>query len=135
MPAGEARALADSIDLAPDARVVIVGAPRSGKTTIAKVLSERHLIPALHTDDVIRSKWSRQSEIVSEWFDKDGPWIIEGMSVPRALRKWIAAHPGEPRPYTRAICCWDPYVPLLPGQASMARGARTIWSQVCRQFA
>jgi hypothetical protein len=53
----------------------------------------------MHTDDLIALGWSEASAAVIPWISRPGPWIIEGVAVPRALRKWFAANPtGKPAP-------------------------------------
>jgi molybdopterin-guanine dinucleotide biosynthesis protein len=96
-------------------RVAITGSPRAGKTTLAiRVADEmraRGTEPNVrHTDSLIsklqhlgRDAWSAASAEVATWFDAAGPWIVEGVSVSRALRKWHANHPGERPPVDRVI--------------------------------
>jgi len=76
-------------------RIAITGVPRGGKTYTAKLLSAVLGIPMNHTDDVMHLEWSEGSRVVSEWFDRNDPWIIEGVVVPRALRKWKARLEAE----------------------------------------
>ena len=77
-------------------RVVIAGGPRTGKTTHANKLGAESGARVRHTDDLIgRLEWSAASQEVSQWFDEPGPWIVEGVAVPRAVRKWLAAHPSK----------------------------------------
>jgi hypothetical protein len=125
-------------------RIVIAGVPRAGKTTLANHLeSERTGRPCpdntgpltingaiVHTDDFIRLyEWSRVSEVVAEYFDIPGPWIIEGVRAVHALRKWLAAHP-KGRPCDRIIWLGAPRVALTHGQNVMAKGCRTVWAEV-----
>lgn len=124
-------------------RVLITGAPRAGKTTLGlRMLDEAPeykggLPPRLmHTDDLIgklrgspAESWSAASAAVSEWFDQDGPWIVEGVTVPRALRKWLARNP-EGKPCDRVRLLWTPREVLSEGQAAMAKGTRTVWDIV-----
>ena len=40
-------------------------------------------------DDLIDThEWSAASAEVARWLDDEGPWIIEGVAMSRALRKW-----------------------------------------------
>ena len=105
-------------------RVLVTGIPRSGKTVFAGD-------GALHADDLVQdgADWSDQSEtIASDWMQRSGPWTIEGVAVVRALRKWMQRNEGKPAD----VVYWldDPRVPLSLGQKAMARGCRTIWSEV-----
>lgn len=124
-------------------RIVILGGPRTGKTTLAKSMAlqarrgarpqtvgmDGH-VNVYHTDDLIRLGWSEASRAAAMWFDEPGPWIIEGVAVVRALRKWRDAHPGEPPPVDRVIRLTTPHVELTSGQATMARGEETVWLEV-----
>jgi hypothetical protein len=90
-----------------------------------------------HTDDLIeqtahlgKDGWSEASRLASEWLDEPGPWIIEGVAMARALRKWREAHPGEPPPVDRVIRLTAPYETLSKGQAAMAKGEETVWLEI-----
>jgi hypothetical protein len=124
-------------------RICITGGPRTGKTTLAKevwVDEERARLPGnyvvtqlRHTDDLIeqcahlgKDAWSEASRIASTWLDEPGPWIIEGVAVSRALRKWHEAHPGEPPPVDRVIYLDLPFEKWTPGQQAMGRGVATV---------
>lgn len=107
-------------------RLLITGVPRSGKTTLARAVE----LPTLHTDDLIGScDWSAASARVAERLDRPGPWCIEGVAIPRALRKWLAGHPsGKPCDEIRWL--GTPRAPLTSGQAAMAKGCETVWDEV-----
>ena len=111
-------------------RILIAGGPRTGKTTLAKTLAQELGIPALHADDAIPLGWSESSAEVARWIALPGPWIIEGVSVPRALRKWLDAHPHA---RTDEIHCrWlsTPYGALTDGQRAMSKGVQTVWREI-----
>lgn len=119
-------------------RVIIIGGPRTGKTTLARQLSPA----ARSTDDIIGLGWSAESEAVSHWFDERGPWVIEGVTIVRALRKWFERNPLVPReriaqrkPCDRIIFLRTPFVRLNPKQLSMADGHETIWGKVASDVA
>lgn len=106
-------------------RVVIVGGPRCGKTTLAATLG----LPTRHTDDVIGLGWSEASAEVATWLDAPGPWCIEGVAAARALRKWLAAHEsGAPCDEIRLL--WVPLVERTDGQERMALGIETVWCEI-----
>ena len=107
-------------------RVCIVGGPRTGKTTLASTM-----LDPLHTDDLIGAlDWSAVSEIIAtQWIPKPGPWVIEGVALVRALRKWIERNAAG-KPCDRVIVLRTPKVELTPGQAAMAKGHETIWREV-----
>lgn len=108
-------------------RIVITGGPRTGKTTFAGELA---VDIVRHTDDLIHLGWSEASQAASLWLDEPGPWIIEGVAVSRALRKWRDQHPGEPPPVDRVIYLETPHEPLSRGQQSMASGVRTVHDEI-----
>jgi adenylate kinase family enzyme len=113
-------------------RTCIFGGPRTGKTTLAvEMVGRRRLTPVRHTDDLIGVlDWSGQSHrIAFDWFAQPGPWIIEGVAVGRALRKWLAANP-EGKPCDEVILLWSPRVTLTPGQARMAAGCAMVWRAI-----
>lgn len=126
-------------------RICITGGPRTGKTTLAlRLADDVNMTPGIrtagvvdvrHTDDLIekckhlgKEAWSEASRIASTWLDEPGPWIIEGVAVSRALRKWRDAHPGERPPVDRVIYLAAPHEKLTPGQATMANGIETVHS-------
>lgn len=127
-------------------RICITGGPRTGKTTLAAGIEKAfNSIPygttvttsVRHTDDLIdqckhlgKDAWSAASAEAMKWLDEPGPWIIEGVAVSRALRKWREAHPGEPPPVDRVIYMDEPHETLSKGQATMAKGVRTVHDEI-----
>jgi hypothetical protein len=117
-------------------RICIAGGPRTGKTTLALDLYERTRIDPdhdrvgvlRHTDDLIDLGWSEASAAAAEWFREPGPWIVEGVAVPRALRKWLAANEGKPCD----VVYWleEPHEELSPGQVAMAKGCATVFDEI-----
>lgn len=117
--------------------ILIAGGPRTGKTSLANRLGQEMGLPVRHTDDLIgRFDWSGVSEEVARWMDAEGPWIIEGVAVPRALRKWLFVNqeclgPGTgAKPADRIYWLDQPLVALSGGQSSMAKGCFTVWSEI-----
>src|SRR5678815_3340095 len=93
-------------------RLVIGGLPRTGKTTLATAM--RRLWPdnavLRHTDYLIATHtWLRASQDVCHWLDLPGPWIIEGCTISRALRKWHNQHPGAAPPIDHYMFLTAPY--------------------------
>lgn len=86
-------------------------------------------VPIHHTDDLIHLGWSEASAAVCEWIDSPGPWIIEGVAVSRALRKWRDTHLGPP-PVDRVIYLSEPHELLSTGQLAMAKGVRTVHDEI-----
>jgi hypothetical protein len=110
-------------------RILITGGPRTGKSTLGRELDPHYL----ETDQPYREgkAWSDVSDHVSYWFDRPGPWVIEGVAVPRALRKWLARHPGSlTRPCDRVIFLTnEPFEPSK-GREAMAKGVLSVWREV-----
>jgi hypothetical protein len=105
-------------------RTAIAGVPRAGKSTLADKMGGGH-----STDELIDLGWSEASLEASYWFDEPGPWVVEGMAVPRALRKWLGRNPTG-KPCDRLIWLGDPYEKQVPGQAAMGVGAVTVMREI-----
>jgi len=112
-------------------RVAIAGVPRAGKTTYTETLEAECPDDTLvcHTDSLIYLGWSGASAQVATLFSEEGPLIVEGVAVPRALRKWLAAHPDRP-PVDTVMWFGDPYHELSVGQRTMGRGCLTVMYEI-----
>jgi hypothetical protein len=115
-------------------RVIVAGGPRSGKSGFAVRMSERFGFPLRFGDSLVAAgkdpeQWSRSSATVARWLAEPGPWIVEGVVTPRAIRKWQQAHPGTPPPFT---VIWFPKAVQVrsEGQEAMAKGAATVMKDV-----
>ena len=108
-------------------RIAIIGAPRAGKTTFALKLAAELGVQVRHSDDLIGTHdWSAASEhIATVWLPEPGPWIVEGVAVVRALRKWLESNPTG-SPCDKIIVLETPRVALSPRQAGMAKACATI---------
>lgn len=108
-------------------RVLIIGWPKSGKTTLAAKMGGGR-----STDETLEMglDWSAGSEEVAKWFDKPGPWIIEGVAIPRALRKWAANHPGQRPPVDKIIHLQTCHGDLTSGQIAMGKGIDTVLADI-----
>lgn len=103
--------------------LAITGVPRSGKTTLAGP-------DAWHTDDLIELGWSEASEKASHWFDEPDCHVIEGVAIPRALRKWLQRNP-DGKPCSKLVVLETPYGPgLTEGQRRMGVGVRTVLDEI-----
>lgn len=112
-------------------RVLIAGGPQTGKTALAERAAHELKREATSTDWLVQShEWSESSLAVSHWFDDERPpWIIEGVAVPRALRKWLARNP-EGTPADLVVWLDEPVTHQTPGQAAMHKGCCTVWNQI-----
>jgi hypothetical protein len=114
-------------------RIVIAGGPRCGKTTLSRRIAAimgLDLLAVRHTDDLVGVlEWSEASAQVAEWLEAPGPFICEGVAVPRALRKWLAAH-DTGAPCDVLLYLTEPFETLLKGQAAMAKGCRTVFDEI-----
>jgi hypothetical protein len=115
-------------------RILIGGGPRAGKTTLAQTLALTGGIRFWQTDSLRDfGEMDAQPALAAAWFDMPAPWIIEGVTVVRALRLWIGAHPhGTPAD----VVYWAgrPVVPRTSGQENMAKGCETVWREVLPQL-
>lgn len=110
-------------------RILITGGPKTGKTTLAKQLGAELSARVLHTDDLIPLGWSEASAEVASWMGRGDPVVIEGVAVPRALRKWFAMFPTC-KPADKVIFLGKPWQELSPGQLAMTKGLVTVWKEV-----
>lgn len=122
-------------------RVIVVGGPHTGKSTLSERLQRELGIATLHCshdlEDLFpatnKESWSQQSDHASKWFDEGGDWIIEGVQMARALRKWLKANPAKP--LDADILLLDkPYGSLLQGQQSMQKGVHTVFQEIQRDL-
>jgi dephospho-CoA kinase len=100
-------------------RLAITGGPKTGKTTLSNTANDRRVV---HGDDRIDLGWSESSlamaRDVNEW---PGPIVIEGVQVPRALRKGMRVD--------AVLWLSTPRVPLTSAQAAMAKGVQTVFDE------
>ena len=109
-------------------RICIAGVPRAGKTYLAAVVGKRIALKPRSTDDLIKTHaWSDASAEVARWLDLS-TYVIEGVAVGRALRKWLAANDGKP--CDSVVWMPKPYLVLTPGQSAMAKGCVTVWNEI-----
>lgn len=107
-------------------RVVIVGGPRSGKTTLA---ANYHDAWVYHTDDYIHlGDFEDQIPALLSLFEEKPPWVLEGVTAVRALRAWLKFFIDKP--CDEVITCWDDFEELTKGQQTMKKGCLTVWRQI-----
>jgi len=69
------------------------------------------------------------SAVVVGWFDFPGPWIIEGVTALRALRKWLKAHKeGKPCDIVYFFMC--DHGLHSTGLVNMAKTQHKIWVEI-----
>lgn len=111
-------------------RLVIAGGPRCGKTTRALELAEEKGLRALHSDDLIGThQHGDDSAEVARWFSKPGPWVAEGVTMARGLRKWLEQHQSG-KPCDEIILMQRPVLQLTEGQARMLKACNTVFAQI-----
>jgi hypothetical protein len=130
-------------------RIIIIGGPQCGKSTYALKLGipvfcgdPRSLVKR-PVDGVTylpeHLEWSAGSDyIANNWFNQKGPYVIEGVSVVRALRKWKKRHPVvRSMPCDKIIYFMNkhPSVDRLAGQHAMEKAVATMWGEVRDYYA
>jgi hypothetical protein len=127
------------------ARIIVVGGPRFGKSTLARAERAKG-VPTFCGDPVELVKepeagvtylpsgmaWSDGSQYVADnWFTMPGPWLCEGQIMARALRKWTS----KAAPADRIIVLTGPpHVAVTPGQAAMIKAVETVWHGIAHHF-
>jgi hypothetical protein len=140
-------------------RVIIVGGPRRGKSTLAKAfaltgypvrcgdplskvkepLAGVEYLPEgipISGDDGA-AQW-----VADNWFQERGPWVCEGWVMARALRRWLAGCDARGIPYRDLRTPADRIIVLdrpafteeLRGQASMHKAVMTVWHGIAHHF-
>lgn len=100
--------------LAKHARVAIVGGPKTGKSNLANMVTDR---PVIHTDDYRNMPWEAVPHAVIGAASGDR-FVVEGVQAARALRKGLQVD---------AVVRLDkPHVPLSRGQSSMTLAVETV---------
>lgn len=67
--------------------IAVTGGPLTGKTTLASSIPTDHSL--IHTDEFMELPWSDQPHACIEAVANKPRFIIEGVQVPRALRKGL----------------------------------------------
>lgn len=111
-------------------RIIILGGPRTGKTTLSESLQHELGIERLNRSvDLEHMAWSESSAHAAKWFDEPGDWICEGVQMARALRKWLKANPGKPLD-ADLFLLRQPMVPQRDGQKAMMKGVETVFREI-----
>lgn len=110
-------------------RIAIVGGPRTGKTTFARAHAEKLGLPLVSTDDFIPLGWSGSGAKAADVIAGARRLLIEGVAVPRALRRLLADHPRR-RPIERLIILTRPKIKRSKRQDAMAKGLAKILGEI-----
>lgn len=115
-------------------KILIIGVPRAGKSTIATSLASELGIPLKHIDEWAKTlEWSVVSDKVAEKLETEGPWIMDGVAGVRGLRKWLERNPGK-KPDFMIIWMGEPAIKLTAAQDNMRNGTLTIWKGVAPEL-
>lgn len=116
--------------LKPD-RIVVVGGPKVGKTTLAAAIKRDGV--TVHGDEDLRGlEWSAGSAKATQWLYDPGPWICENVAMARALRKWLLVNTGSPADLV--VVLKHPVADRSPGHITMAKGVETVWREVAEEL-
>lgn len=108
-------------------KILIVGGPKTGKSTLADTLG----LPVRRADQLVGEKsWGEDSAEVARWMNEPGDMVIEGTSVVRGIRKWMAHHPDTRMEGMEVRRCATPHGYCSDGQSRMGKGVDTIWNQI-----
>lgn len=110
-------------------RIAITGGPKTGKTTLARKMSGDLMVALVSTDDYADLGWSESSQAVADRLAEPGAVLVEGVAVPRALRKAIAERP-ETKPIDKLIVLQTPKAQRTDGQRAMAKGVHTVLGEI-----
>jgi hypothetical protein len=92
-------------------------------------------VAVTHCDTLIgEMDWSKQSYTISRFFDLPGDFIIEGVQVGRAIRKWLRRNPDTPLPVDTVYYFQWPHLDLTKGQTSILKGCQSVWWKDCYPF-
>ena len=101
-------------------RIGITGGPNTGKTSLANEYAEhRDGAIVVHGDDLMHLEWSEASKQLAKLGNTaEPPVIIEGVQVPRAIRKglWLDV----------LVVRSTPFVELTKRQRAMQKGIDTV---------
>lgn len=117
-------------------KIVITGGPWCGKTTLSREVQRQwattHHPHIWHTDYLMlvfgKDQWSEQSEEAMKWLYQPGPWVMEGVTMVRALRKWIKYNLAKPCDIVYYLN--RPHTELTPRQQGLLIGVHTIWKEI-----
>lgn len=131
-------------------RIVIVGGPSRGKSTLAHELHTKHGTPVFCGDPRSKVVYTKPyttylpegldfagdsgaaAWVAEHWFTMPGPWICEGHVMARALRRWSASC----MPCDRIIVLdREAHRETTRGQEAMHKGCMKVWNEIASDFA
>jgi hypothetical protein len=133
-------------------RIVVIGGPRTGKTTYATKLAKQlgvHLASTgkrteqpeglasvknygkVSTDDYVNrySYADLPSKVIADLRGMED-FVLEGTQAARVLRRWLREAPNEPRVEKTLVFMGKPWVKRTPKQEATAKGVRTTWREL-----
>lgn len=111
-------------------RIVIVGGPRTGKTTLSGVIMAAFGLSPRHTDDLIEThEWGAAISEVENWLRTGGPWVIEGVTAAHALRRWLSANESG-APADIVVVTSVPHMELSDGQRRLGDQFHSVVSEI-----
>lgn len=110
-------------------KVVVIGVPRSGKTSYA--LGQYRSEFVISTDDILSQdlEWSKRSELITHWMETKTDFCIEGCDAVRGLRKFLKRNPGK-SPCDKVIWWGSPREGLSNSQKGFGKGCRKIFFDI-----
>lgn len=120
-------------------RIVVVGGPRTGKTTYATKLAKQlgvHLASTgkrteaesglVSTDNYMKkANWAETPNLIIKDLRGKKSFVLEGTQAARVLRRWYKQDPDEPK-IDKVLVFGKAWVNRNPGQVSMAKGVQTV---------
>lgn len=103
-------------------KILITGAPGTGKTTISQVLSKVNGALLYHTDVYKDMEWERQKEITATLILGAGyDVVVEGCTVTRGLDYIFKTFPNSPRFCDKVVICTKQYRDLEPRAVALGK--------------
>lgn len=112
--------------------VCITGGPGTGKSWLGEAMALTSGTTLLRTDDLIALSWSQASQAVAaRMLTTTGDLIVEGVAVPRALRKALDQTDGRPCDRLVLLRARRPERGVASsGELVMAKGLLTVLHQI-----
>ena len=109
-------------------RVLISGVPRSGKTTLSKLLAGKQA--TFHTDTLMGGDtFEKQGHLVASLLEDNNYYIYEGCMVVRGVREWFNVHIDE-APCEVFIWLEEPRTALNSSQQKVLRNIKPVFDSV-----